>query len=168
MSRNTSTAPATRPSRLQIGAALSSMVLSVPSLAISTVWLARPVTPPSRMARCAGFSTGSRLDSPTMRKTSSIGLPAASAWDHPVSDSATGFSDETRPCRSLVITASPMLASVTRSCSALDASLRSPATMRLPTTALVATASRVPRLSISRASSMRLCNSAIVAILRDS
>ena len=50
----------------RIGAALSSMGLSVPSRAISTVWLARPTIRPSASARRAGFSTGWRVSSLTM------------------------------------------------------------------------------------------------------
>ena len=53
-----------------------------------------------------------------MRNTSSAGLPNASAVDHPVRPSATAFRRVTRPSASVVITASPMLPSVTsRLCS---------------------------------------------------
>ena len=45
-SRNTSTAPITRPSRSRIGAQLSAMSRSLPPRAISTVWLARPCIVP--------------------------------------------------------------------------------------------------------------------------
>ena len=40
------------------------------------------------------------------------GLPAASSRDHPVSVSATGLRNVTRPSPSVAITASPMLRSV--------------------------------------------------------
>ena len=83
MSRKTSTLPTTSPSASRIGAALSSMGRSVPSLAIRTVWFASPTIVPSSSARSAGFSTGWRVSSLTMRNTSSsvparglLGLPA--------------------------------------------------------------------------------------------
>ena len=49
-----------------------------------------------------------------MWKTCSSGCPSASAWVHPVSASATALSVATRPEMSVVMTASPMLCSVTR------------------------------------------------------
>ena len=90
MSRKTRTQPRTVPSPPRIGAALSSIGSSAPSLLMSSVWFARPTIRPSRKARVAGFSTGSRLASLTMRNTRSSGSPTASALDQPVSDSATG------------------------------------------------------------------------------
>ncbi len=57
-SRKISTQPDTPPRSSRIGAALSSIGRSVPSLRMSTVWFARPTTTPSRSARCAGFATG--------------------------------------------------------------------------------------------------------------
>ena len=61
MSRKTSTTPATSFLSLRIGAALSSMGRSVPSLAMSSVWFASPTITPSRKARTVGFSTVWRL-----------------------------------------------------------------------------------------------------------
>ena len=88
---------------------------SVPSRAMRTVELASPTIVPSRRARRAGFSAGSRVSSLTMWKTSGSGRPCASAWGQPVRASATAFMNVTRPSASVLITASPMLASVTRS-----------------------------------------------------
>ena len=68
----------TLPSASRIGAALSSIGRSVPSLEIRTVWFAKPDDPPSRSARSAGFSTGWRVSSLTMWNTSSRLRPAAS------------------------------------------------------------------------------------------
>ena len=53
-SRKTRTAPTGSPDSSRIGAALSSTGRSVPSLAIRTVWSARPTTAPSRKARMRG------------------------------------------------------------------------------------------------------------------
>ena len=74
-SRKTSTQPTIWPSLPRIGAALSSMGRSVPSLAMRTVWFASPTTTPSRNALVAGFSTGWRVSSFTMRNTASSGWP---------------------------------------------------------------------------------------------
>ena len=59
-----------------MGAALSSIGRSVPSRAMRTVWFASPTIVPSRKARRAGFSTGWRVRSLTMRKTSGSGRPS--------------------------------------------------------------------------------------------
>ena len=74
-SRKTSTAPTMAPAASRMGAALSSIGRSVPSLAIRTVWFASPTTVPSSKARRAGFSTGWRVPSLTMRKTSEQRAP---------------------------------------------------------------------------------------------
>ena len=127
MSRKTRMQPCTRPCGSRIGAALSSIGVCEPSRRISKVWFARPTTTPSRSARVAGFSTGSRVDSLTMRKTASSGWPFASSARQPVSDSATRLRLLTRPSRSVAMTASPMLSSVTRRrspCAAISASAR--------------------------------------------
>ncbi len=97
MSRNTSTTPATSPLSLRIGAALSSMGRSVPSLAMSKLWFASPTTTPSRKARTVGLSTGWRLSSLMMRNTLSSGWPAASACVQPVKEAATELRNVTRP-----------------------------------------------------------------------
>ena len=78
-SRNTSTAPTTWPVRSRIGAQLSAMGHSVPSRAISTVWLARPWVVPCCSVDSTGMAAGSRVSSLMMRKTSSMGWPIASA-----------------------------------------------------------------------------------------
>ena len=96
-----------------MGAPLSSMGTSVPSRAISTVWLARPTMAPPWSTLATGFSTVRRVSSLTIRNTSSIGCPTASG-PQPVRASATGFSIVIRPCGSVTITASPRLVSVVR------------------------------------------------------
>lgn len=132
MSRNTSTQPTTSPTLLRIGAALSSMGRSVPSFAVRTVWFASPTMTPSRNALVAGFSTVRRVVSFTMLNTTSSGRPTASAFAHPVSASATAFRLVTRPAASVVMTASPMLASVVRSRSCCSANRRRPARIASP------------------------------------
>ena len=114
MSRKTSTAPAILPSASRMGAALSSMGRSVPSLPIRTVWFASPTTMPSLKARKAGFSTALRVSSLTIRNTLSRSWPWAPASLHPISVWATGLRKFTLPPVSVAITASPMLASVVR------------------------------------------------------
>ena len=86
-----------RPARFRIGAALSSIGRSVPSFEIRTVWLASPTILPSLSARSAGFSTGWRVSSLTMRNTSSSVRPDASPDFQPTNSSATGFRKSTRP-----------------------------------------------------------------------
>ena len=120
MSRNTRTTPDTFPPASRTGAPLSAIGVSVPSRAIRIVWLARPATTPSRITRRTGLSTGVRLSSFTIRNTSSTGRPSASAVDQPVSRSATGLRNVTRPSASVARTPSPMLRSVVRSCSSLS------------------------------------------------
>ncbi len=61
-----------------------------------------------------------------MTNTSCSGLPNASAVDHPVRLSATAFRRVTRPWSSVVITASPMLPSVTSRLSSDETSERTP------------------------------------------
>ena len=85
------TTPMRSPAASRTGAALSSMGRSVPSLAMSSVWLAMPRTRPVSMTFLTGCSTAWRVSSLTMRKTSSSGRPWASPATQPVSDSATGF-----------------------------------------------------------------------------
>jgi hypothetical protein len=114
-SRKTRTAPTMAPAPFRISAAMSSNGRSVPSAAIKIVWFASPATAPSCEARKAGFSTGRRVASLTIRKTSGRGRPSVSAWDQPVRFSATPFKNVTRPSASVLITASPMLESVIRS-----------------------------------------------------
>ena len=114
-SRKISTTPIIPPAVSRIGAAQSSIGRSVPSLAIRTVWLPRPTTTPSRSTFSTGFSTGWRVFSLRMVNTAANGCPSASFCVQPVSSWATPFRNVTRPCVSVAITASPMLASVTRS-----------------------------------------------------
>ena len=121
MSRKTSTTPPTFPFSSKTGAAFFSMGpmgRSIPSREIRSVGPASLVGTPSSSARDAGFSTGARVSSLTMRKTRSSETPTASSCVQPVSAAATGFRKVTRPCGSVVITASPILESVTRSHSA--------------------------------------------------
>ena len=60
-SRNTSTAPTTCPSRSRIGAQLSAIGHSVPSRAMSTVWLASPWSVPWASVSATGTREGSRV-----------------------------------------------------------------------------------------------------------
>ncbi len=116
-SRKTRTAPRTSFDAPWMAAAESAIGCSVPSRAMSSVWFASPTITPSRSARVAGFSTGCRVSSLTIRNTCSSGAPTASAYDQPVSCSVTRLIIVMQPAASVTITPSPMLASVTRSCS---------------------------------------------------
>ena len=104
-----------------MGAALSSIDRAVPSAAIRTVWLARPTTLPSRSTLVTGSSTSRRVSSLRIGKTAPSGWPVASGVVRPVNASATGLRYSTRPWASVAMTASPMLASVTRSRSSFSA-----------------------------------------------
>src|SRR6266508_516838 len=64
---------------------------------------------PSRRTLTTGFSDGCRVCSLTIGKTSISGRSSASASVHPIMSCATGLINVTRPSRSVVITASPML-----------------------------------------------------------
>ena len=86
---------------------------SEPSLKIKMVWFDRPTITPCFTARRAGSSPGRRLDSLMIRNTDGRDCPSASAMDQPVSISATGFKDVTRPSASTTKTASPVLGRVT-------------------------------------------------------
>ena len=97
----------------------------VPSLATRTVWFASPTTWPSRSTLATGFSTGRRVSSLTMRKTSLqrpprrlLRRPAGQRLGHRVEEGRR------RPRASVTITASPMLARVTCSCSRCVAAIR--------------------------------------------
>ena len=68
-SRNTRTTPRLSPSESTIGAPLSAMGRSVPSLEISAVWFARLMTFCSRRILATGLSAGSRVLSFTMSNT---------------------------------------------------------------------------------------------------
>ena len=145
-SRKISTTPSILPAASRIGAALSSMGRSVPSLATRTVWFARPTMTPSRSTFSTGFSTGWRVRSLTMGNTASSGCPSASACAQPVSPWATPLRNVTRPWASVAMTASPMLASVTRShsrCSCSRSSARFRSTPTAISSATDAIASRV-------------------------
>ena len=74
-SRKISTHPAISPRSSLIGAALSSIGRSTPSLPMSSAWFEMPTTALSRSALAAGFSSASRLRASTMRKTESRGWP---------------------------------------------------------------------------------------------
>ena len=77
MSRKTMTTPVSSPASLRMGAPLSSMAISEPSLRMRMVWLAMPTTRLRRCTLVTGFSTGWRVVSLTMWKTSSSGRPRA-------------------------------------------------------------------------------------------
>ena len=85
------TMPVISPASLRMGAPLSSMAISEPSLRIRMVWLAMPTMRLRRWTLVTGFSTGWRVVSLTMWKTSSSGRLRASDSVHPVSSWATGF-----------------------------------------------------------------------------
>ena len=108
-SRKTSTTPVISPFSSRMGAPLSAMGRSVPSLAMSSEWLASPTTMPSRRTRATGLSTSARVSSLTIWNTSAVGRPFASTSDQPVSASATRFICRTLPSASVEMTASPML-----------------------------------------------------------
>ena len=74
-SRNTSTAPITCPARSRIGAQLSAMSRSLPSRAISTVWLARPCTVPCASVSATGIVAGCRVSLLMIWKTTATGRP---------------------------------------------------------------------------------------------
>jgi len=113
-SRKTSTTPMTTPFLSLIGAPLSAIGISFPSLEMRIVWLASPIIIPSESTRETGLGTGVLESSLRIRKTSSIVFPRASASVHPVRFSATGFIYLIIALRSVVITASPMLYKVVR------------------------------------------------------
>ena len=69
----------------------------VPSLAVSTVWLAKPTSVPSRSTVSTGLSTGFPVCSFVIRKTTSSGFPRASSCVQAVSLSAAAFMKLTRP-----------------------------------------------------------------------
>ena len=75
-SRKTSTQPTSRPARPGSGRHCRRSGAPCRPWRIRTVWLASPTTTPSRSARVAGFSTGWRVSSLTMRNTASSGWPA--------------------------------------------------------------------------------------------
>jgi hypothetical protein len=125
-SRNTTTQPRTTPSLPRMGAAVSSMGVTAPSRPSRTVWFASSTTTPSRSTRSAGLAVGSLVISWRSTITCSMGCPSASS-PQPVSRRAVGLSLVTRPSSSVAITASPMLSSVTCSCSWLRPSASAPA-----------------------------------------
>ena len=96
-----------------MGATLPSMARSSPPRRASMVPAGTATTWFSRSTRAAGISTSPRVSSFTMTKTVGSALPRASSAVHPVSRSAAVFMNVMRPARSVTMTASPMLASVT-------------------------------------------------------
>ena len=166
-SRNTSTAPITRPRASCIGAADASIRIWRPSRltkrarVISWLSAARPASTP-----VTGSSrSGPRLQRSTTGSTSASRLPDASADGQPVSPSATGFSITTRPSISTVATPSAMLRRVTDSfsfSSARAASVRwraatSAASARFAvSSSVVRSRTRVSSSALSR----RICASA--------
>ena len=122
-SRKTSTAPMTTPAASWMGAQLSAIWRSVPSRAMSAVWLARPMMRFSRRARPTGISASCRVSAWMMRKTSAMGRPRASPVLHPVSVSATALRLTTLPSASQAMTPSPIERSVADRCSSLSPQL---------------------------------------------
>ena len=129
MSRNTRTTPVVLPSLSLIGAPLSSIGNSEPSLRNRIVWLAKPTIKPSSSTFATGSSTSRRVCSLTMLNACFTGFWETSLRVQPVSSSATPFMKVILPSISVAITASPMLdrvvdhrCSVTRK--AVSASLR--------------------------------------------
>ena len=118
MSLKIRTHPETLPCSSLIGAALSSMGLSTPSLADEDGVVRQPRRRP--LPQGPGGRVLDRLACPLVddpeHAVEAAGR-AASRCVQPVNDSATAFRYVTRPSASVVITASPMLASVTRSTS---------------------------------------------------
>ena len=98
-SRKISTTPISLPAASRIGAAESSMGRSVPSLAIRTVWFARPTMTPSRSTLSTGFSTGCRVCSLRMANTVSSGCPSASSCVQPVSSCGDAVEERDPPLR---------------------------------------------------------------------
>ena len=105
------------PAGSRIGAALSSMGRSVPSLAIRTVWLASPTIDALPQRPQAGFSTARRVCSLTMRNTVAAAGPPPRPTSSPSAPRRPGSANVTRPSASVMRTASPMLARVIRNCS---------------------------------------------------
>ncbi len=104
----------TLPSASRMAAAESSIGCSVPSLEIKTVWFASPNDDAGLAApQASGYRLVGGVSSLTIWNTSGRGRLAASSVLHPTSSSATGLRKSTRPSASVLMTASPMLASVT-------------------------------------------------------
>ena len=114
-SLNTKTTPMTWLSLSRMGAPLSAMTLSVPSLAISSVLFPSPTTAPSLNTFSTGFSQGDKVFSLIMLKTVLRGFPTASSWLHPVRVSATLLMRTTVLSMSVVMTPSPIDRNVTAS-----------------------------------------------------
>ena len=108
----TTTTPTISSAALRIGAALSAIWISRPSRAISSVWLASPMTVPRAMTSSTGLATRSRVFALTMFKTCSSCKPNASSTVHPVICSAARFMRVIRPAGSVAMTASPIECSV--------------------------------------------------------
>ena len=126
-SLNTSTVPWIGPLSPRIGAPLSSIGISVPSCAMRIVWLASPTIAPSRNTFVTGLSTLARVNSLTIRNTSSRCLPTTSTPGARSKDWATLFANTMRPLASVDITASPILAIVVfKESRAFWASVRAP------------------------------------------
>lgn len=103
-----------------MGAPLSAMARSLPSLLISAVWFASPTTTPDFKTFSTGFSQGALVCSLMILNASPRGLPTASACMYPVSSSATLFMSMMLPLVSVVMTPSPIERSVTRSVAIID------------------------------------------------
>ena len=93
------------------------MLSSVPSCAARDVYTPVAAVPSFESARAIKSKVRRRVRASTMSNTCSIGSPHAWLADLPVNREAMGLSDCTRPCASVVMTASPIESSVTRSSS---------------------------------------------------
>src|SRR3569832_5788 len=113
ISRKINTTPNSVPSGSRIGAALSSIGTSRPSRDSRIVWFASPTTAPVWSTFWTGFSTGCRVNSFKMGKTSDSARPFASSNDHLMSLVATLLRKVRCPRVSVTRTTSPMLAKVT-------------------------------------------------------
>ena len=112
MSRNASTIPIVRPEASRSGAAISSIGCSVRSRATSTVQRPGPGRSDSAERADAAVAPGARLRIEGL-KHGAERLPDRFFWLQPVSLSATSLISNTTPSRSVVMTPSPMLRSVT-------------------------------------------------------
>ena len=123
MSRNATTIPIGCPAASRSGAEISSIGRSERSRAASTVQRATGALPASSRSAGKTLAQGCRVSGSKLRNTEAIGLPIASSSVQPVIRSAMLLIRRIVPPRSVVMTPSPMLRSVTvrRSVSAASA-----------------------------------------------
>ena len=135
--RRTITVTAAAPPRCGTGATTTSTGRSLPSRATRS---RRTAVPPEE-----GTSGGPRVASSRMRTTSASGCPAASSGRQPVRAAAARLRNATRPSAPPTITASPTVASVTRTHSSLSSTavIPRPPKRRGPTCRLRAAGGRL-------------------------